>query len=477
LQQPPSPPAARAPQPPLRPARLTGRIAALAWPILIGQLAVIGNSVIDTMMTSRYSATDLAALALGGSIYISVFFGLNGILQALTPIIGHLFGARDYKAIGMELKQGLWLALFLAGIGTVLLSYPQPLLGLAQAAPAMTAKATQYLRALAFALPAGLGFVIFSALNNALARPKMVMTLQVAALLLKIPLNALFIYGAMGVPAFGGPGCAIATALISWLMLGAALLILRLNPFYAIFDLFDSGFVAPHWRALGAILKLGVPMGLSYFIEVTSFALMALFIARFGDAALSGHQITANFGAILYMLPISIASATGTLVAQALGAREPLQARAIGMAGIRLAMCLSSIIGATIWLARDVIAHAYTPNPAIIAAALPLFMFISFYQLFDATQTVTAFVLRAYRAAVIPTVMNAVALWGVGLGGGYLLGIDPFGLGLPTATHGAAGFWISNSASLVVLAAGLTWYLRKVQRDFRLQPMPLEKSA
>ena len=83
------------------------RIAALAWPILIGQLAVIANSVLDTVMTARYSATDLAALALGTSIYISIFVGLNGVLQALSPTIAHLFGARRLDQVGVEVKQGV----------------------------------------------------------------------------------------------------------------------------------------------------------------------------------------------------------------------------------------------------------------------------------------------------------------------------------------------------------------------------------
>jgi MATE family multidrug resistance protein len=449
----------------------TKRIAALAWPILIGQLALIGNNVLDTIMTSRYSATDLAALALGGSIFVSIFFGLNGILQALTPIIGQLFGAQKFAAIGAEVKQGIWLALLLTVVGVLVLLHPDALLSLAQASPPLIEKAGTYLRILAIALPPLLLFVVYSTLNNALARPKMVMGLQVIALLCKIPLNALFIYGndTFGVPALGGPGCAIATAIVNWLILLAAFLIVRFNPFYAMFGIFGGGFVMPNRAALIALLKLGVPIGLSYFIEVTAFAFMALFIARFGAVALSGHQITSNFGAIMYMLPISIASATGSLVAQALGAGDMGLARKTGFAGIRLAMVLSTSIGVLIFMLREEICRAYTPNPAIIAAALPLFAYISFYQFFDSMQTITAFVLRAYRVAVVPTIMNGIALWGVGLGGGYLLGIDPFKLGLPAATHGVAGFWIGNSASLVLLAAGLMWYLLKVQGQAQYQ--------
>ncbi|HEX7634405.1 MAG TPA: MATE family efflux transporter, partial [Noviherbaspirillum sp.] len=186
--------------------RHTLRIAGLAWPILVGQLAVIANGVIDTAMTSRFSATDLAALALGGSVYVSIFVGLNGVLAALSPVIGQLFGAGRFHDIGAELKQGAWLALFLALAGCLVLIFPLPLLSLAHASPELNAKATLYLRILALALPATLGFRLYAALNTAISRPKMVMALQIAALALKVPLNGLFIFGGLGIPALGGPG-------------------------------------------------------------------------------------------------------------------------------------------------------------------------------------------------------------------------------------------------------------------------------
>jgi multidrug resistance protein, MATE family len=281
---------------------------------------------------------------------------------------------------------------------------------------------------------------------------------------MKLPLNALFIFGGMGIPSMGGPGCAVATAIIAWVMLLTSAAILRKDSSYRIFHLFGSGFTAPKWSSLRDLLKLGIPMGMSYLIEVTAFAFMALFIARLGDTVVAGHQITANFGTVLYMLPLAIASATGTLVAQSIGAQQLETARRIGFAGIRLAVILSVTIGCVVWLMRDLIVRAYTPNTEIIAAALPLFVFIAFYQLFDSMQVTTAFVLRAYKVAVVPTLMYAVALWGIGLGGGYILGLDPFGIS-PPLLQGAAGFWMGNSASLGLVAACLLWYLRIVQRD------------
>ena len=440
----------------------TLRIASLAWPILVGQLAVIANGVIDTALTSRYSPIDLAALAVGASIYVSIFVGLSGVLAALSPVVGQLFGAQRFDDIGNEVKQGAWLAVFLTFVGALLLFFPQPLLALAHASPQLEAKATLYLRTLVLALPATLGFRVYASLNTAIGRPKMVMALQIAGLALKLPLSILFVFGGFGLSAMGGPGCAVATTVIAWIVFLIGIAILRTNPSYHAFGIFRTGFVMPKWAAQKGLLKLGIPMGLSYLIEVTAFTFMALFIARFGYSVGAAHQIAANFGTVLYMLPLAIASATGTLVAQAIGARQLDLARKIGNAGIRLAAILSVTIGCIVWFTRDAIVHAYTPNLTIAGSALPLFVFIAFYQLFDSIQVTTAFVLRAYKVAVVPTVMYAVALWGVGLGGGYLLGLDPLEIS-PAFFHGAAGFWMGNSSSLAVVAAGLLRYLRIVQ--------------
>ncbi len=447
---------------------LTARVAALAWPILIGQLAVISNGVIDTMMTARHSAIDLAALGLGASVYVSIFVGLSGVMQALSPTIAQLYGAKKLTSIGEEVRQGVWLALLLTLIGATALCFPEPLLHIAQASTELNNKVLLYLQLLALALPATLGFRIYASLNHAISRPRMVMLLQVSGLLLKIPLNALFIFGGLGLPAFGAPGCAMATAISAWLALLAGWLILRNQSFYTQFNLFGKGLGKPDLKAIKALLKLGLPMGLSFLIEVTAFTFMALFIARLGSNTLAAHQITANFGTVLYMLPLSIANATCTLVAQEIGAGRLYEARRTGSAGVRLGVLLSVSIGIIVWLMREEIIGLYTPDANVAAAAMPLFFFIAFYQLFDSAQVGTAYVLRAYKVATIPTLMYAVALWGVGLCGGYLIGFDVLDI-TPTPLQGAAGFWLGNSLSLALVGIALAWYLKRVQALLALE--------
>ncbi|MCT7297134.1 MATE family efflux transporter [Ralstonia sp. CHL-2022] len=438
------------------------RITELAWPVLIGQLAVIAFGVLDTAMAGRASAADLAAIGLGGSIYVTVYISLMGVLQALSPIAGQLYGAQRHSEIGEEVRQAVWLGLVLAAIGMLFLWFPAPLLHLADATPELAEKATAYLRYEALALPAALGFRIYSALNNALSRPVMVTVLQLAGLAIKFPLNALFLYGGMGVPAMGGPGCALASMIISWLWFVAAATILMRNPAYKPFAIFTH-YSPPNRARLWALVRLGVPMGFTYLIEITSFTLMAIFIARLGTVVLAGHQIAANLGAVAYMVPLSLSIATSTLAAQSIGARDRVAARRISLNGIKLAVMCAVIVGAAVLFLRRELVSLYTHDDAVLAIAVPLLPFIAFYQMFDALQVMTAFILRAYKIALIPTVIYALSLWGVGLGGGYVLGFGLLG-DIAAALRGAAGFWAANGLSLMVAGALLVSYFNRVSR-------------
>ncbi|WP_246795099.1 MATE family efflux transporter [Burkholderia perseverans] len=438
------------------------RIAGLAWPVLIGQLAIIAFGVIDTAMVGRYSALDLAALGLGSSIYVSVFIGLTGILSALQPIAGQLYGARRFQEIGEEVRQAMWLAVMLAVPGFLLLHFPELLLRAAHTPAELHDRTVDYLRILAFGLPASLMFRIYNALTNAAGKPRLAMILQLGALALKIPLNIWFIFGGLGVPALGGPGCGLASTLINWaLALIGFTLVARLDVF-APLGIF-ARFCTPTWQRQKALLKLGLPMGLSYLIEVTSYTFMALFISHFGTTVLAGHQIAGNLGAVLYMTPLSIGIAASTLVARALGAGRPDEARLLARHGVTFAALTALGYACVVLALRHLIIGAYTPNPAVVAAALPLVTIVAFYHCVDAIQVTTAFVLRAYKVAVVPTVIYAVALWGVGVGGGYLLGFD-IGGWAPAAFTGARGFWFANFASLLIAGAALVTYLNHVSR-------------
>ena len=75
-----------------------------AWPVLVAQVLSMSMMIADTLIASRYGTTDLAAVAIGSSFYVSVVMLLVGILQAVAPTIAQHFGANRVHAIGPALQ-------------------------------------------------------------------------------------------------------------------------------------------------------------------------------------------------------------------------------------------------------------------------------------------------------------------------------------------------------------------------------------
>lgn len=450
-------------------------IAPLAWPVFVGQVSVLAFSTVDTVMAARYAALDLAALAIGGAAYITVFIGLMGVVLAIGPITGQVFGAGRLAEAGRQLHQAIWLALGLSVIGCTVLAFPGPFLALAQAPPEVEHKVRGYLGALAFALPSALLFTAFRGFNVAVSRPRTVMALQLGALAAKVPLNALLVFGlvlptplgTLTLPALGAPGCGIATAIVMALQLAAAWWVLRRDAFYRPFGLHAGRLAPPHRASLAELLRLGIPMGLSIGIEVSGFTFMAFFISRLGATPVAGHQIAVNMVSLMYMMPLALANATATLVAQRVGAGDAPGARRIGWHGLQLGVLIAAAMGAAVYLLREPLMHAYTRDAVIVAAALPLLGWVMLFHVADAAQTMAAFTLRAYRIATVPMVIYALAVWGVGLGGGYVVAFDTLGLA-PPALQGARGFWsaatVGLSVAALALGALLLWLMREQAR-------------
>jgi MATE family multidrug resistance protein len=431
-------------------------ILRLAWPVTVAQLATMANGVIDTVMAGHYSARALAVVGLGSAIYMSIFVALMGILIALSPTIAQHHGAGRADAITHDVRQGFWLAAFIILLSEPLLAFPGPLIALSGMQPEVAAEVRAYLSVLMWAMPAMMLFRVFNAWATAISQPRAVMVIQIAGLVLKVPLNWVLMYGHFGVPAMGGIGCAWALVIESWLMLAAGLAWMRWHPVFQRYQVF-ARFEPPDWHAIGRLASLGVPIGAAFLIDVSSYTFMALFIARLGEAWSAGHQIAANLGALAYMVPLGLSSATAVLVAQAIGAGDPARARAAGFTGIAIGFGAALLVASVIALGGQGIAGLYTSDARVAAVAAPLIALVALFHVFDATNAMASNAVRGYKKAWVPMLTFAVSLWVVGLGGGYLLAFaNPFG-----APLGAAGFWIGAIGGMALAAGiGIAYFAR-----------------
>ncbi len=431
----------------------------MAWPMFVAQLAVVANGLFDTAMAGRLSVADLAAVGIASSVQATILMSLMGVLLAMPPIVAQLHGAGRRAAIGREIHQGVWVSAALGLVAVVMLRFPQPFLAVSQLQPDVDAKVRAYLDASAWAVPGILAFRLFFGLSTGIGRPRPVMMFNLLALLLKIPLNAVFMYGLLGAPRLGAPGCAVATACDASLMAVLAWRWCLTNPDYAEFRL-ATRLVAPDAQTIAAFLRLGVPIGLTFLADVTAFTFMALFIARLGPVVAGAHQIAANVAVLAFMLPLSLGNATAVLAGHALGSGEAGRARRICWTGVGLGLALAAMLSTIFWIAAGPIAALYSPDLEVQAIAVPLLVLVGVYHLADALQAVAVNALRGYKRSAVPMLIYTTTLWGVGLGGGVTLGLT----GTFGPPRGAAGFWLAAIAGIALAGVSVTVYLNAVSR-------------
>lgn len=445
-----------------------------AWPILVSSWAGIIFAVLDTAMVGHASAADLQAMSLGASIYITVFVGLMGVVHALIPIIAQHFGAGRLSEAGQAWGQGIWLALILSALGGSCLLFPDAWLSLSgEVAPDVRQRVAGYLVALALALPSALLFRTIYATATAISHTREVMAINVGSIAFKLLFNLWFIFGGLGLPAMGAVGAGIATLVVNWLMLAAGLWMIRHRRAFRALSL---QLARPRWTDQKALLRLGLPMGGSYLIEVCAFSFMALLIARDGLYVSGAQQILANLIALSYMLPMSLSLATASLTAQAVGAHDPLLARRMGLSGIGLVALGAVLTGMILIAGQHAIVRAYTDEIEVAAIALTLLQIAPWFHFSDAMHCIGAYILRAYKIALVPLILQVSALTGLGLVGGWWLGYGPAAGALAQVTHrlmpgapvGAATMWIMAMAGLLLSALLLfAWYGRVLRQQGR----------
>ncbi len=441
--------------------REMGVIVQHAKVIVVGQLATMAYGVTDAVVAGRYSDEALATLAVASSIFISIYVSLMSVMQALMPIYSELHGANKPRELGRAFRQSAYLAVALLLLGMAVMMQAGFFLGAFGVPENLRPAAEHYLSILGWALIPTIGFRMFASLNQSLGAPRIVMLLQIASLAVKIPLTVWFVFGGAGLASMGVVGCAWASFAVNCLMFVAALVTLAKSALYQPLQLF-ARFEAPHWQRLKSYAALGVPAGLASMVEVTSYALMGLLVARMGVVATASHQIAASMAAVLFMLPLSLSIASSARVSYWIGAGDVAQAGALARVAIQLTVGVAVVASSIVVLLAVPIAGFYSGSAEVAKLGAGLLFFVALYHIADAWQTIGCFLLRCWRITVMPLVVYAFTLWGLGLGGGFVLAYEGV-LGM-SAWQQPGAFWLMGWAALCMAASAFQWRIWRLTR-------------
>jgi MATE family multidrug resistance protein len=432
----------------------------LAWPIAVGQLATTGTAFIDTVMAGHVSAGDLAAVSVGSSIWITLTLTMMGYLLATSPMVAHKVGANDAASIPAIVQQALAQAFILTIIAFVLAYLISPVFPLLGLEPIVAEKAAEFLKAVCWGLPAFAFYRVLYGYSAALKQTKPMMVISVFCFFLNIPANWILIYGHFGFPAMGGVGCGWATAFCVWVNL------VFLTAWILFHKLYQDTHPFRTWQGWNStvqkqLFKLGLPIGIMFFVEVSAFSLIALLIARLGATTVAAHQIALNFSSLSFMIPMAVGTALTVRVGHAVGANNFDEARAIGQNGMRLGLCIAVLTGCLMIFGSHIIAGWYTRDAEVVLLAGHLIILAGIFQFSDITQVVCAGILRGYKVTRLPMIIHMTAFWVFGIPLGYLL---TFGVGNFQGI-GVRGYWIALIIALTITAYALYILFRRVSND------------
>ena len=415
----------------------------LALPLALGQLAAMLMSVVDSILAGQHSLNTLAAVTVGSSIWTVALLVCVGVLMAIPPSVAQLNGAGRRREIGPLWRQAIWIALPMGLLLMLLVWHSPRLLDAIGIVAEVRPQAAAFLRAIAFGAPALSLYFCFRYLSEGLAWTPPTMLFGIAGLLLLIPLGYALMFGYGVLPELGAAGLGYATGLVLWLQALGFLAYLRCSRRFEDLGLFQR-FDLPNWPVIRGLLLLGLPMGVSIFMEGSLFVATALLIGRLGAVDVAAHQIALNVASVCFMLPLGIAMATTVRVGHAAGAGDLSAVRWAAGAGFALGGVTQTAAALVLLLAGAWISSFYTSDVAVSALAVTLMRYAAVFQFPDGIQVLSAGALRGLKDTRIPMLITIFAYWGIGLPLGSWFGLHLNGR--------APGLWVGLILGLTVAA-------------------------
>ena len=427
----------------------------LALPLVFGHVSTGLIGFIDSVLAGRHSANTLAGVAVGAALWSVVAVTLVGVLLAVPPSVSQLDGAGRRFEVPALFRQALWLALALSVplIAFLLLAMPAlPMMGIA---PEVQPAARDFLSSVVWGVPGIALYLTMRYTTEGLHFTLPTMLLGLAGLLVLAPLGSAMMFGWWGFPELGAAGLGYATSVMLWSQAFAFAWYLAKSRRFRDLRLFGK-FEPPNLPSLRALLKLGLPIGVTVSLEAGLFIATALLIGRMGETQVAAHQIAINVATITFMAALALAEATTVRVGHAAGAGDGAGLRRAALAGYMLVLGFQSISASLIALNNHAIVSIYTTDVAVQALAATLLLYAAAFQISDGVQVVSGASLRGIKDTRVPMLLAAFAYWGVGMPVGATLGL---GLG-----YGAPGMWVGLVAGLSFAALLLTWRFFRMAR-------------
>ncbi|WP_246132836.1 MATE family efflux transporter [Devosia ginsengisoli] len=439
---------------------------ALAWPLVIAQLAQNALTATDVIMLGWLGPTHLAAGTLATTFLMPFLVCGVGIVGAVAPLVAQARGARDIKAVRRVVRQGMWAAILLAVLFTPILLQIRPIYAALGQDPTITLMAEEYIQVGVWMLFPALTIIALRSLLSAFDATRIILLVTVGGVLFNAFANYGLIFGHFGMPRLELRGAALATVLANIVMFGLMLAYVlrqrRFKRFYVLMRLWK-----PDWPRFREIFRIGTPIGLTVLAEVGLFTAAALLMGLLGTDEVAAHAIALQCASMAFMVPLGLGIAATVRVGMAYGRGDAEGIRKAGWTAFALGTSFMAVSCALfLTLGPSIVALFLDPrvpeNAHALALAGTFLVVAGVFQLVDGAQVVAAHALRGLSDTKIPMVFAILGYWAIGLPTAWLFG---FVIGWR-----GVGIWLGLAAGLAAVAVVLVARFAMRERLGLLRP-------
>ncbi len=421
---------------------------ALAWPLVLMQLAQIGIHSVEIIYAGRLGPVYLAAATVGSQTFHGVFLFLLGLAIAVAPMVSQARGRRAFREIRRTVRQGLWVTTFTAIPTMVLLWYIRPLLLLLGQPDAVAEAAEAFTRPMTLGLPAWIWYFVLRNFAAAMDRPRPALYVICVGIVVNAFAGYALVFGHFGAPRLGIEGAGISAALSAWVVFLGMLLFVLLDRRLRRFRLFGRIWKAD-WPLFKEIFRLGYPIGAALFFETTFFMAALYLQGLISIPAQAAHGAAIQLVATAFMIPLGISQAGTVRIGLAVGRKDRAAAGQAAATTFGLGLVCALLTAAALLLfpsafMRIFLGEGHPQAEEVVALGVGFLAIGALFQLADSGQVIAMGCLRGLKDTKVPMVIAAVGYWIIGI---------PISVFLGFATDLAGiGIWIGLAAGLTVAA-------------------------
>ncbi len=430
----------------------------LATPIILGMLGHTVVQLVDNIMVGQLGTAELAAVSLGNSfMFIAMSLGI-GFSTAITPLVAEADGENNFEAGKSAFKHGLFLCIVL-GIALFLTVFiAKPLMYAMKQPPEVVDLAMPYLNLVAISLLPLIIFQAFKQFSDGLSLTKYPMYATIAANVVNVILNYIFIFGKFGMPELGVVGAAIGTLASRVIMV--VYLWYVLSQHYKARDYVRNIKIFTLSKAmLKKLVNLGFPSALQMFFEVAIFTSAVWLSGILGKNPQAANQIALNLSSMTFMVAMGFSVAATIRIGNQKGLRRFIELRRIALSIFLLSTIFAVVFALFFIVFNEALPKLYldydndlefADNYQVASIAAKLVLISAVFQISDTLQVVALGALRGMQDVKIPTLITFIAYWLIGFPISYYLSMH--------TAYESSGIWIGLLAGLT--ASGILLFIR-----------------